>query len=622
MAQPELGQQLPLGRELFLPGMTVQAMRDSRYLHPANAVAELIDNSVDARASLVDLLIEENQVRVNTRLRWRVGELAVLDNGSGMSDETLVQALRFGGRIPPQSIQKIGKYGMGLPTASVSQCKRVDVWTWTDSIDKPSHCYIDVESIESGEQREIPEPDQEPIPNKWLVKASTAILESQSGTIVVWKNIDRITAQADTIFDRVEKEIGRIYRHFINDDELSIRMAAFRQGQSTFLDDRDRTVRPNDPLFLMRNSATSEPWHEEPMFEYSHEKDYPIEIGGKQETVTVTYSRVKQAALGNQAANPGSLPHGQDARFNMGVSVVRENREILVDKAFVREGGRGNIPMNRWWGCEVRFNEGCDDLFGIDHNKQLVATFTNAAQELLSSDEDDTTVLDSLDMADDPIYQIVADIRGETRNLLRDIELMFARRREQRQEEGGNDQQPYVQSPENEAAKLASDAVKDGLEAGSETPTATDKEHEEEETVRQEKIEDYLAEHGFEDAPRIAAELVRNNFRFRFERVSGHGFQMFTCDSPPGGIMFVNLNINHQLYEFISFIEQEADANENPVVWKAAVGLRTLLLAWSRMEDQIESPERRQEVQSIAADWGRQASMVLRQLNQQSTQNP
>ncbi len=603
MAQPELGQQLPLGRELFLPGMTVQAMRDSRYRHPANAVAELIDNSIDARASQVDLLIEEKQVRVNTRLRWRVGELAVLDNGSGMSDETLVQALRFGGRIPSHNIQNIGKYGMGLPTASVSQCTRVEVWTWTDSIDKPSHCYIDVEEIQSGKQREIPEPDQERIPDKWLAKANKDILGSQSGTIVVWKNTDRITAQADTIFDRVEKEIGRIYRHFINEGELSIRMAAFRQGQNTLLDDRDRIVRPNDPLFLMRNSATSEPWHEEPMFEFSHSKDYPIGIGGRMETVTATYSRVKQEALGNQRANPGSLSHGQDARFNMGVSVVRENREILVDNAFVREGGRGNIPMNRWWGCEVRFNEGCDELFGIDHNKQLVATFTNAARELLNSEEDDTTLLNDLNMEDDPIYRIVADIRGETRNLLRDIELMFARRREQRQEELDTDQQPYEQSPENEAAKLASDAVKDGLDAGSETPTATDKDHEEAEPVRQEQIEDYLAGQGFEDAGAIAAALVRNDFRFDFESVSGQGFQMFTCESR-GGVLFVNLNINHQLYEFINFIEQEADINENPAVWKAAVGLRTLLLAWSRMEDQIESPERTQEVQSIAMDWG------------------
>ena len=54
----------------------------------------------------------------------------MIDNGHGMSADTLVQALRFGGRQQSQSVQQIGKYGMGLPTASVSQCKRLDVWTW------------------------------------------------------------------------------------------------------------------------------------------------------------------------------------------------------------------------------------------------------------------------------------------------------------------------------------------------------------------------------------------------------------------------------------------------------------------------------------------------------------
>ena len=77
-------------RALFLPSMTVQAMRDSRYRHPALAVAELIDNSIDARSSQVDILIREHQVQVNQRARWRVAQLAVIDNGHGMSADTLV----------------------------------------------------------------------------------------------------------------------------------------------------------------------------------------------------------------------------------------------------------------------------------------------------------------------------------------------------------------------------------------------------------------------------------------------------------------------------------------------------------------------------------------------------
>ena len=237
MAEPEVNQQLPLGRELFLPGMTIQAMRDSRYRHAANAVSELIDNSIDANASHVDLLIQEQQEVVNTRQRWRVSKLAVFDNGDGMTETRLVQALQFGGRGESNRIQRIGKYGMGLPTASVSQCRRVDVWTWQNDIKFPSHSYIDVDAVHSGEQREIPEPDHEAVPNEWLNLVSPETLNQEKGTLVVWSNIDQITARAETIFGRVEKEIGRIYRHFIDSNDLTIRMAAFREGQSMSFED-------------------------------------------------------------------------------------------------------------------------------------------------------------------------------------------------------------------------------------------------------------------------------------------------------------------------------------------------------------------------------------------------
>ena len=120
-----------------------------------------------------------------------------------MSADTLVQALRFGGRQPSQSVQQIGKYGMGLPTASVSQCRRLDVWTWDNGIDDCCHSYIDIEEIEAGTQREVPEPDSCPVPTEWLDMASSGTLNPEHGTLVVWSEPDRIVAQSRTIFDQV-----------------------------------------------------------------------------------------------------------------------------------------------------------------------------------------------------------------------------------------------------------------------------------------------------------------------------------------------------------------------------------------------------------------------------------
>ena len=117
-------------RDLFPGSFTIRALRDSRYHNTAYAVAELIDNSIEAYAERIDLLCLENHVEVKSQTRSRLVELAVLDNGEGMTPRILLDALKFGGGTRHDSTQGIGKYGMGLPTSSMSQCTRVDVWTW------------------------------------------------------------------------------------------------------------------------------------------------------------------------------------------------------------------------------------------------------------------------------------------------------------------------------------------------------------------------------------------------------------------------------------------------------------------------------------------------------------
>ena len=60
-------EQLTFDQTLFHPDAAMRAMRDSRYRHEANAIAELIDNSIDARASRVELILLEEQKRAKTR---------------------------------------------------------------------------------------------------------------------------------------------------------------------------------------------------------------------------------------------------------------------------------------------------------------------------------------------------------------------------------------------------------------------------------------------------------------------------------------------------------------------------------------------------------------------------
>ena len=417
------------GESLFIPGLTLRALRDSRYRNPAYALSELVDNSIDARARHIDVLCFEREELVTVRRLWKLSEVAVLDDGHGMSGETLVQALRFGGR-QFDARRRIGKYGMGLPTASVSQCKRVDVWTWQNGIEDLRHCYIDVDAIEQHDMSDVPMPDQEPIPAYWLDAAFSDTFNQAHGTLVAWSQIDRINQRAETVFSHIEREIGRIHRHFINDGEVVIRAASFREGAQGIHIETERRIRPNDPQYLMQRTSTPDPWDNAAMFEEHSRKTFTATVNGQEESIDVVYSIVKPEALKVPGGIPGNAPHGKHAVRNMGVSVVRERRQILLEDAFVRAGGASTIPENRWWGCEVSFNGGADDLFGVDHNKQMAANFTDAARTLMNSDDNDRILLDEMADGEDIIYQVVVHIRRTTRNMLNTIRTLMERRRE------------------------------------------------------------------------------------------------------------------------------------------------------------------------------------------------
>ncbi|MFF9667316.1 ATP-binding protein, partial [Streptomyces althioticus] len=145
--------------------LTVKALQDSGYKSTAHAIAELIDNGLEAEADLVELFVVEGTEHNGHRSRYRVEKIAVLDNGHGMDPETLRQSLRFGAGTRQQR-KGIGRFGVGLPNSSISQCNRVDVWSWTNGPENALHTYLDLSEIAKGLE-EVPEPKPEPVPEEW-----------------------------------------------------------------------------------------------------------------------------------------------------------------------------------------------------------------------------------------------------------------------------------------------------------------------------------------------------------------------------------------------------------------------------------------------------------------------
>src|SRR5262245_18055480 len=110
--------------EIIPPELAVRAMRDSGYRNTAYAIAELIDNSAQAGARNVDVICLQGYERVNERDRRRMTSIAVIDYAEGMPPHVLRLALLFGNGTHLTDRKGIGRFGMGLPNSSISQCRR------------------------------------------------------------------------------------------------------------------------------------------------------------------------------------------------------------------------------------------------------------------------------------------------------------------------------------------------------------------------------------------------------------------------------------------------------------------------------------------------------------------
>ncbi len=137
----------------------IQATRDSGYKGTSSAVAELVDNSIQAGASQVVVTITRPVDEPDSP-----PVIHVADNGSGMTGGVLREALRFGGSTRFGARHGLGRFGMGLPNASLSQSTRVEVVTWT-SPRSAFVSYLDVDEIAAGVMSEVPLPKRTAIPD-------------------------------------------------------------------------------------------------------------------------------------------------------------------------------------------------------------------------------------------------------------------------------------------------------------------------------------------------------------------------------------------------------------------------------------------------------------------------
>ncbi len=315
----------------------VLAMRDSGYKSLAHAVAEIVDNSLDAQASTITikLLADTNGKTI----------LLIADDGHGMSRQTLGRALSFGWSSKFGNRGGLGRYGMGLPNSCLSHARRVDVYSWQNS-GSILHTYFDIDDVLVKGKTNLPSVQPGNIPGPFQP------IPTKSGTLIVWSNCDRLQSPTPRLLMHLKQTLGRIFRYFLwNGKRIII---------------NDGPVLPIDPLMI---------------------RDCPLEPGAAVYGEKLTYSVDPDLSLDKKTRSTvevsfsllpvkewHSLPNEEKRRLGItrggGVSIVRAGREIDFGWFFM--GSKRKENYDDWWRCEIRYSPDLDELFGLTHTKQDV----------------------------------------------------------------------------------------------------------------------------------------------------------------------------------------------------------------------------------------------------------
>lgn len=215
----------------------IEALRGLGY-STATALADIIDNSVSANARNVEL-----------SFAWKGGSshIAVLDDGDGMNAAGLDLAMRLGERNPldRRSAGDLGRFGLGLKTASFSQCRRLTVATRKDGQTNCLRWDLDVLAASADDGWHLLEGPEEGSQDLLAPLEGAA-----SGTLVLWELLDRIVTSGFgeqdflDLLDMVERHLAMVFHRYLDGSRPALRLKI-----------NGRPVAPWDP-FLVSHPAT------------------------------------------------------------------------------------------------------------------------------------------------------------------------------------------------------------------------------------------------------------------------------------------------------------------------------------------------------------------------------
>jgi hypothetical protein len=311
------------------------ATREVGYRSLSAAVAELLDNAIQAKARDVNIVLNGSETDLC---------LTVLDNGVGMDENTLTTALQFGGTDRFNDRQGMGRFGMGLPASSLSQARRLEVYSWK----KPRvfhFSYLDLDEVEAQTYCRVP------LARRCAPLDRMFDHAGPTGTLIVWRKCDRIDWSHPTaLVDNLRAQVGRMFRYFL---WKGIRITV-----------NDEKVVPVDPLFCHKRSSLFG------AIEYGAPLFYKLRLTNNREQTATVRVRFSELPINEWHHMSNEDKRRLGIAKGAGVSLVRAHREIAYGWYFMGEKRKENY--DDWWRCEVAFGPELDEYFNPTHTKQEV----------------------------------------------------------------------------------------------------------------------------------------------------------------------------------------------------------------------------------------------------------
>ena len=191
------------------PNILMNSMRSIGYSFKT-AFADIIDNSISANAS---------EIRIYTPINSEELFITFFDNGEGMSRDELLNAMKYGSDRIEYGTLDLGRFGLGLKSASLSQCRKLTVVSKKDNCLSAFSWDLDcVLKNKTWDCLELEKTEIDDLPQVNIIK------NSKQGTLVIWEDFDILYRKSNgKVFEAIseevedaEKHLSLVFHRFIN----------------------------------------------------------------------------------------------------------------------------------------------------------------------------------------------------------------------------------------------------------------------------------------------------------------------------------------------------------------------------------------------------------------------